>query len=82
MRFKVIGAGSELEESHTACLFRECIKPSWLAYRAMHFGILQLSFSDKRIEGSFVCGPAGGGTNDVQCDPGSVIDHFTIEASK
>lgn len=74
--------GSELEESHTPCLFRVCPKPSWSAFRAMHFGILQFSFSDSHIEGSFLCGPAGGGENDVQCTPDEVIDHFTIEARK
>ena len=74
--------GSELEESHTACLFRKCPKPTWSAFRAMHFGILRLSFTNSRIEGSFLCGPAGGGKNDVQCESGSVIDHFTIEAKK
>lgn len=74
--------GSELEESHTACLFRVCPKPSWSAFRAMRFGILQLSISDARIEGALLCGPAGGGKNDVQCTPGDVIDHFTIEARK
>lgn len=74
--------GSKLEESHTPCLFRECPKPSWSAFRAMRFGILKLAFSDKRIEGALLCGPAVGGKNDVQCAPGDVIDHFTIKAWK
>ena len=74
--------GSELEESHTPCLFRVCPKPSWSAFRAMHFGILKLSFSDMQIKGAMLCGPAGGGKNDVQCAPGDVIDRFTIDARK
>ncbi len=74
--------GSELEERDTACLFRVCPKPSWSAFRAMHFGVLQLSFTPTEIQGSFICGPAGGGKNDIQCDSGSVVDRFTIRAPK
>ncbi len=74
--------GSELEERDTACLFRVCPKPAWSAFRAMHFGVLQLHFSPKEIQGSYICGPAGGGKNDITCTPGSVVDHFTIQARK
>jgi len=74
--------GSELEESDTPCLFRVCPKPSWSAFRVMHFGILKLAFSDTQIKGSMLCGPAGGGKNDVQCAPGDLIDRFTIDARK
>lgn len=74
--------GSELEESHTACLFRICPEPSWSAFRAMHFGVLQLSFTKSHIEGSFLCGPAGGGKNDIQCTPGTLVDHFVIDRRK
>jgi len=72
--------GSELEERDTACLFRVCPKPSWSAFRAMHFGVLQLHFTPTEIQGSYICGPAGGGKNDITCAPGSVVDHFTIQA--
>ncbi len=74
--------GSELEERNTACLFRLCPKPSWSAFRAMHFGMLQLHFLPTEIQGSYICGPAGGGKNDITCTPGSVVDHFTIQARK
>ena len=70
--------GSELEESETSCLFRACPKPSWSAFRAMHFGVLQLHFTSTEIQGSFICGPAGGGKNDIRCTPGSVVDQFAI----
>jgi len=72
--------GSELEENPTRCLFRVCPKPSWSAYRAMHFGVLKLHFTRSEIHGEFMCGPAGGGKNDVQCAPGNVIDRFTVPA--
>jgi hypothetical protein len=72
--------GSELEENQTPCLFRVCPAPSWSAYRAMHFGVLKLHFTRSEIRGEFVCGPAGGGKNDVQCTPGSVLDHFSVPA--
>ena len=74
--------GSELEESNTACLFRLCPKPSWSAFRAMHFGVLQLHFTPTEIQGSYICGPAGGGKNDINCAPGSTVDHFAIKARK
>jgi hypothetical protein len=72
--------GSELEENETPCLFRVCPAPSWSSYRAMHFGILKLHFTRSEIRGEFVCGPAGGGKNDVQCAPGDVLDHFSVPA--
>src|ERR1035437_2532995 len=74
--------GSELEESNTACLFRLCPKPSWSAFRAMHFGVLQLHFTPTEIQGSYICGPAGGGKNDINCTFGSTVDHFAIKARK
>ena len=72
--------GSELEENNTRCLFRVCPAPSWSAYRAMHFGILRLQFTKGEIRGEFVCGPAGGGKNDVQCKSGSILDRFTVHS--
>ena len=72
--------GSELEENKTPCLFRVCPAPSWSAYRAMHFGVLKLHFTRSDIRGEFICGPAGGGKNDVQCTVGSVVDRFTLPA--
>lgn len=74
--------GSELEELETACLFRLCPAPSWSAFRAMHFGVLRLRFTPSKIHGSFICGPAGGGKNDVHCTPGSVLDRFAIRGAK
>jgi hypothetical protein len=74
--------GSELEELNTACLFRLCPKPSWSAFRAMHFGILQMRFTPTVIEGTYICGPGGGGKNDVSCTSGSVVDRFTIRAAE
>ena len=72
--------GSELEENETPCLFRVCPAPSWSAYRAMHFGVLKLHFTRSEIRGEFVCGPTGGGKNDVQCTLGSVVDRFIVPA--
>jgi hypothetical protein len=74
--------GSELEENATPCLFRVCPAPSWSAYRAMHFGVLKLHFTRGEIRGEFVCGPDGGGKNDVHCTIGSVVDRFTIAARR
>jgi len=62
------------------CLWLTCAKPDWSAFRGMHLGALKLHFTDSGIEGSFICGPAGGGINDVNCAQGSVMDNFTIGA--
>ncbi len=60
------------------CLWLACTKPAWSAFRAMHLGALKLHFTDSGIEGSFICGPAGGGKNDVTCKTGSIVDSFSI----
>jgi hypothetical protein len=39
---------------------------------------LKLTFMPTAIEGEFICGPAGGGKNDITCSPGQVIDTFLI----
>lgn len=69
--------GGSLEEDGS-CLWLTCAKPSWSAFRAMHLGSLRLHFTSTSIEGSFICGPAGAGTNDVTCSQGSEIDAFVI----
>lgn len=74
------GTGGSSLEQDGSCLWRTCAKPSWSAYRAMHMGSLKLHFTSTRIEGTFYCGPSGGGTNDVTCSPGSVMDAFVIGA--
>ena len=71
--------GANLTQDGT-CLWLTCTKPSWSAFRAMHLGALKLHFTASGIEGSFICGPAGGGTNDVNCTKGSVVDSFVIGA--
>lgn len=60
------------------CLWGTCSQPAWSAFRAMHLGILNLYFGPSGIQGSFVCGPAGGGENDISCTQGNVVDSFTI----
>ena len=71
--------GANLTQDGT-CLWLTCTKPSWSAFRAMHLGALKLRFTSSSIVGSFICGPAGGGTNDVNCATGSVVDSFVIGA--
>jgi hypothetical protein len=74
--------GSELEENETPCLFRVCPAPSWSTSRVMRFGVLKLSFMRNEIRGEFICGPAGGGKNDLSCTVGSVVDRFTVRAHR
>jgi hypothetical protein len=64
------------------------VKPENCNFRAIHYGILVLDFSDNEIQGQFVCsvGTSQSGTyykpleEDVCDAPGSVIDAFTIYA--
>ncbi|MEP7133750.1 MAG: right-handed parallel beta-helix repeat-containing protein [Chloroflexota bacterium] len=69
--------GSSLEQIGT-CLWGICTQPAWSAQRYMRLGVVRLSFNATSIQGEFVCGPAGGGTNDINCTQGTVIDSFTI----
>ncbi|WP_198342161.1 CBM96 family carbohydrate-binding protein [Nitrosococcus watsonii] len=73
------GGGSSLEQDGS-CLWESCSKPAWSAFRAMRQGPVRLKFTDKGIQGAFICGPPGGGTNDVSCTLGTVADSFTIGA--
>jgi hypothetical protein len=49
----------------------------------MQQGLTNLTFGSTSIAGEFICGPKGdawGGTNDVTCNVGEVIDRFVIDA--
>ena len=64
------------------------VKPDNCNFRAIHYGILVLDFSDDAIRGQFVCSVGTSKTStyykpleeDVCDAPGSVIDAFTIFA--
>ena len=73
-----VGTGGSSLETDGPCLWLTCQQPVWSAVRYFHLGYLKLAFSSSSIQGSFVCGPSGAGTNDIACTPGSVIDSFTI----
>ena len=72
------GTGGASLEQDGSCLWRTCSQPSWSAFRAMRLGPLRLRFSSTSIEGAFLCGPAGGGVNDVACVEDDVVDAFVI----
>lgn len=74
-----IGGANLLQDG--TCLWLTCAKPKWSAFRAMHLGALKLQFAQASIKGSFICGPAGGGRNDLNCKKGNVIDNFTIAST-
>jgi len=78
-----VGTGGNNLGQDGSCLWLTCTQPSWSAFRAMYHGVARLSFTGTSIEGAFICGPAGGGTNEINgvrttCTLGSVIDSFTI----
>lgn len=72
------GASGSSLEIDGSCLWKTCTQPVWSAFRAMHLGALKLHFTKEGIQGSFICGPAGAGKNDVICNQGDIIDSFTI----
>ena len=72
-----VTGGADLEQIGT-CLWEICTSPAWSAKRYMHLGVLKLTFNARSIQGAFTCGPSGGGTNDINCTQGDVIDTFTI----
>jgi hypothetical protein len=74
------GTGGASLEEDGSCLWLACTQPSWSAFRVMRLGVTVLRFTDSSIQGQFLCGPAGAGTNDVNCTQGSVVDAFTIGA--
>ena len=78
------GTGGSLEENGT-CLWAvpcggkcPCPPPAYSAFRAMHLGPVRLTFHTNGIREEFICGPAGGGTNDVTCTQGDVVDSVVI----
>lgn len=75
-----VGTGGGGLEQDGSCLWLTCAQPSWSAFRAMRHGATVLRFTATGIQGQFLCGPAGGGTNDVNCTPGSLVDAFSIAA--
>jgi chitodextrinase len=72
------GTGGAGLEEDGSCLYLTCTQPSWSVARYMHQGVMKLSFSATGIDGKFVCGPSGGGTNDITCTQGAAIDSFTV----
>jgi len=72
--------GGQLENVNASgCLWQSCPPPAWSVKRYMHYGVTRLVFGASSITGQFLCGPPGGGTTDVTCNPGDVIDSFTIQ---
>src|SRR5207245_7820560 len=75
--------GCPSQEQDAPWLWATCTQPTWSVFRAMYQGVLKLRFSGTSIQGSYLCGPSGGGTNEINgvrttCTMGSVIDSFTI----
>jgi hypothetical protein len=77
-----VGTGGKNLETDGACLWLICTQPDWSDFRAMHHGFAQLHFSKTGIEGSFICGPSETDRNDITCNPGEVVDSFTIGTPK
>ena len=77
-----VGTGGSSLEQDGSCLWLTCTQPSWSAFRAYHLGPLRLRFTSSGIQGVFLCGPAGGGTNDVECALGNAVDSFFVNETR
>ncbi len=55
-----------------------CPPPAYSAFRAMHQGAVRVTFHTNGIREEFLCGPAGGGPNDITCAAGEVVDTGVI----
>ena len=73
-----VGTGGAAFEQDGSCLWLMCAQPSWSAYRAFHHGTLRLRFTPTSIHADMICGPPGGGTSDITCTLGDVIDALVI----
>jgi hypothetical protein len=73
-----VGTGGKSLETDGSCLWATCTQPDWSDFRAMYLGYEQLHFTKTGIQGSFLCGPAVPGDNDISCSLGAVADSFTI----
>jgi hypothetical protein len=70
--------GSSLEPVPGDCIWGGgCPPPAWSAYRAMHHVTFRLRFDAQGILGQAICGPTES-DNDISCDPGTIIDSFSI----
>jgi hypothetical protein len=59
-------------------LYTTCPPPAWVAFRAQRWGFVKLHITSTGITGSYIAGPFGGGTNDVNTPEGGTVDTFTI----
>ena len=73
-----VGTGGSDMQQVGVGLWATVSQPAWSVFRAMHLGALKLNFMNAGITGTFRCGPAGGGTNDMACDYGTTLDTFYI----
>jgi hypothetical protein len=73
-----VGTGGKSLEIDGSCLWLTCTQPDWSDFRAMYLGYEQLHFTKTGIQGSFICGPAVSGQNDISCSLGAVADSFTL----
>jgi hypothetical protein len=70
--------GASLEEDGSCLWLGGCPAPSYTAFRAFHLGTLRMRFTPTSIHCDMLCGPAGGGTNDITCTSGNVFDALVI----
>jgi hypothetical protein len=90
-RFNLPSGMTYIVNSSTGSYYHEgwesLVKPQNCAFRAIHYGILLLSFNSDSIQGQFIC---SAGTTQTGADylpleekvcsePGAVIDSFTIK---
>jgi hypothetical protein len=93
-RYQLSGGMNYVISSTTGSYYHEgwarSVKPSACVFRAIHYGVLVLEFTDTSIQGQFVCSVNATDPRrnykpleeHVCSNPGAVIDSFTIGVSQ
>jgi hypothetical protein len=70
--------GSALEHAGTPCLWDSCKQPAWVAFRAIHHGIVKLTVRDDGIALEAMCAGTSPGDDNIRCADGEIMDEVVI----
>jgi hypothetical protein len=73
-------AGGELDHADTPCFWRDCKRPAFIAFRAIHHGFLRFSVQRSAFKVEAFCGASVPGRDDIHCAEGDIFDAVTFEA--
>jgi hypothetical protein len=70
--------GSALEHAGTSCFWAECKQPSWIAFRAIHHGIVKLTVRDDGIALEAICAGPSPKEENMRCPDSEIMDETLI----